>query len=132
MYRIPCIVWAKLRKSLPCNAQYDVSDENIVIIVETYPWWPAVVFEPDDPAVDADVLQRKTPQEIKKHRLHLVRFYDNKDYWLVTSPFLCLYAYMPGTIADNCDCVREWLDPSKLKMLGDDKGEYTVAKLHHN
>ncbi|KAF7794968.1 hypothetical protein EIP86_006111 [Pleurotus ostreatoroseus] len=75
----------------------------------TYPWWPAVVFEPDDPNTDVGVSKTRTPQEIKKQQLHLVRFYDNRDYWRV------IREHWPFVI------LTEWMEPEKMRMLGEDK-----------
>ena len=59
-----------------------------LVYIETWPWWPGVIFEPDDAGANPDALQKKTAAQIKKDRLHLVRFYDNVDSWCVPSPFL--------------------------------------------
>ncbi|PSR93891.1 hypothetical protein PHLCEN_2v4584 [Hermanssonia centrifuga] len=61
---------------------------------ETYPWWPAVVYEPDDPEVAPNALLEKQPSEIKSQQLHLVQFFDQRSLW-------------------------GWFEPSKLRMLGE-------------
>ncbi|KAI0351350.1 hypothetical protein OH77DRAFT_1429898 [Trametes cingulata] len=43
--------------------------------IESFPWWPAVVFEEDDPEVPESVLARAPPREPD---LELVRFYEKK------------------------------------------------------
>ncbi|KAI0364675.1 hypothetical protein BV20DRAFT_1116249 [Pilatotrama ljubarskyi] len=43
--------------------------------IESFPWWPAVVFEEDDPEVPESVVARAPPQEPD---LELVRFYEKK------------------------------------------------------
>ncbi|KAI8985649.1 hypothetical protein BD414DRAFT_578477 [Trametes punicea] len=43
--------------------------------IESFPWWPAVVFEEDDPEVPPSVLARAPPREPD---LELVRFYEKK------------------------------------------------------
>lgn len=40
-----------------------------------------MVFEPDDPLVAQEGVPMRPAASIKKDQLHLVRFYDNKDYW---------------------------------------------------
>lgn len=40
-----------------------------------------MVFEPDDQNADRKMATSRTKADIKKRKLHLVRFYDNKDYW---------------------------------------------------
>ncbi|KAH7918277.1 hypothetical protein BV22DRAFT_1123793 [Leucogyrophana mollusca] len=64
---------------------------------DTYPWWPAVVYEPDDPRVPKVVLKQ---QEIKRRTedgpLHLVQFYDKLSQW-------------------------QWFETSKLLHLGEDE-----------
>lgn len=47
---------------------------------ETFPWWPAVIFEEDDPEVPENISsQRKelSPDSV----LLLVRFFDVKQSW---------------------------------------------------
>ncbi|KAI0326259.1 hypothetical protein GY45DRAFT_1310767 [Cubamyces sp. BRFM 1775] len=43
--------------------------------IESFPWWPAVVFEPDDPEIPESVLARAPPREAD---LELVKFYEKK------------------------------------------------------
>ncbi|KAI0676134.1 hypothetical protein C8Q78DRAFT_1008227 [Trametes maxima] len=43
--------------------------------IESFPWWPAVVFEEDDPEIPESVLARAPPREAD---LALVRFYEKK------------------------------------------------------
>jgi NuA3 HAT complex component NTO1 len=44
---------------------------------DTYPWWPAVVWEPDDPKIPEDV-RKKKPQDNSRH---IVQFYDPTMSW---------------------------------------------------
>lgn len=44
---------------------------------DTYPWWPAVVWEPDDPMIPEDV-RKKRPQDNSRH---VVQFYDPTMSW---------------------------------------------------
>ncbi|KAJ8483195.1 hypothetical protein ONZ51_g4868 [Trametes cubensis] len=43
--------------------------------IESFPWWPAVVFEADDPEIPESVLARAPPREAD---LELVKFYEKK------------------------------------------------------
>lgn len=62
----------------------------------TYPWWPAVVFEPDDPEVPIAVLStRNEIAQTVDSPLHLVRFFDTGKTW-------------------------QWFELSKLRFLGED------------
>lgn len=50
--------------------------------VETYPWWPAVVYEEDDLAVSA--LIKKEKERVPRSGngpLLLVQFYDARNTW---------------------------------------------------
>ncbi|KAG2075522.1 hypothetical protein BDR04DRAFT_1091014 [Suillus decipiens] len=44
---------------------------------DTYPWWPAVVWEPDDPHIPEEV-RKKRPQDSSRH---IVQFYDPTMSW---------------------------------------------------
>lgn len=46
--------------------------------VATYPWWPAIIFEPDTEGIPERVLDSKPDTQEK---LHLVRFYDKNLSW---------------------------------------------------
>ncbi|KZT07202.1 uncharacterized protein LAESUDRAFT_698987 [Laetiporus sulphureus 93-53] len=62
----------------------------------TFPWWPAVVFEPDDITIP-DYVSR-TPPQLKEHEkgpVNLVQFYDSRKTW-------------------------QWVTLEKLKLLGED------------
>ncbi|KAJ4475028.1 bromodomain and PHD finger-containing protein 3 [Lentinula aciculospora] len=50
---------------------------------DTFPWWPAVVFEIDDPAVPAAAKKMYTnmKRRNKNLTLHFVRFYDKQHSW---------------------------------------------------
>lgn len=51
----------------------------------TYPWWPAVIFEPDDPEVPQAVLKTKNDViRTDDGPLHLVRFFDRGKTWYVS------------------------------------------------
>ncbi|THH11516.1 hypothetical protein EW146_g8014 [Bondarzewia mesenterica] len=63
---------------------------------ETYPWWAAVVFEPDDPLVPSSVLEDEARHATGPRPKHLVQFYDQGRTW-------------------------QWLDLDKLRLLGEDK-----------
>ncbi|EPQ56227.1 hypothetical protein GLOTRDRAFT_105199 [Gloeophyllum trabeum ATCC 11539] len=75
--------------------------------LDSFPWWAAVVFEPDDPGIPKAVLREK--EKVKRTMsgpLHLVRFYDSKSSW---------YATMRPRGPTN------WLELDKLRYLGEDK-----------
>ncbi|KAI0924329.1 hypothetical protein AcW1_006473 [Taiwanofungus camphoratus] len=62
---------------------------------DSYPWWPAVVFESDDPHVPKSVLHQKNDVTRTEHgSLHLVRFFDRQNSW-------------------------QWVELNRLKMLGE-------------
>ncbi|KAJ2917073.1 hypothetical protein MD484_g3339, partial [Candolleomyces efflorescens] len=66
---------------------------------ESYPWWPAVVFDPDHLDVPHDILvQFKETRSRRKMKLYIVRFYDRGSTWA-------------------------YLGREKLKMLGEDDTE---------
>ncbi|THH02990.1 hypothetical protein EW145_g6627 [Phellinidium pouzarii] len=63
---------------------------------ETYPWWPAVVYEEDDPDVPAAVLKEKKPTpRAGGGPLLLVQFWDARKTW-------------------------QWLPMDKLRLLNED------------
>ena len=52
------------------------------LFLESYPWWPAVVFEPDDPGVPSNILRGKDQvRRTGDGLLHLVRFFDKFNSW---------------------------------------------------
>ncbi|KAL5492640.1 hypothetical protein ACEPAI_4087 [Sanghuangporus weigelae] len=64
---------------------------------ETYPWWPSVVFEEDDPEVPPNVLEDKPATRAGVGPLILVRFWDTRQSW-------------------------QWLPMEKMRLLASDKG----------
>ncbi|CCM01322.1 uncharacterized protein FIBRA_03371 [Fibroporia radiculosa] len=60
----------------------------------TFPWWPAVVFEPDDHTIPPNMLPVHHRGDTRGP-IHLVRFYDSKRSW-------------------------QWVTLNKMKMLGED------------
>ncbi|OAX40317.1 hypothetical protein K503DRAFT_864713 [Rhizopogon vinicolor AM-OR11-026] len=49
---------------------------------DTYPWWPAVIWDPDDPMIPEDVRKRKpASRRGGDEMLHLVQFYDPTSSW---------------------------------------------------
>ncbi|KZT68710.1 hypothetical protein DAEQUDRAFT_692123 [Daedalea quercina L-15889] len=49
---------------------------------DTFPWWPAVVFEPDDPTVPERIKDWYFRlEEEADDPLHIVRFFDSKNTW---------------------------------------------------
>ncbi|EGN97037.1 hypothetical protein SERLA73DRAFT_58213 [Serpula lacrymans var. lacrymans S7.3] len=66
------------------------------MLEDTYPWWPAVIFEPDDIHIPRNVLkERKSARKADDSSLHLVRFFDRTSSW-------------------------QWLDVSRLLLLKED------------
>ncbi|KAH9971755.1 hypothetical protein BGW80DRAFT_1319898 [Lactifluus volemus] len=49
--------------------------------LENFPWWAAVVFEPDDPTVPQKVLKSRPTKSKSTMGHHLVRFYDSSKSW---------------------------------------------------
>ncbi|KAI6149699.1 PHD-zinc-finger like domain-containing protein [Pisolithus tinctorius] len=63
----------------------------------TYPWWPAVVYEPDDERIPKVVKkQRDTMRRTESGPLHLVQFFDKSSQW-------------------------QWAELSKLLLLGENQ-----------
>ncbi|KZP17582.1 hypothetical protein FIBSPDRAFT_1046754 [Athelia psychrophila] len=49
---------------------------------QSYPWWPAVIFEPDDITVSPNIREsRAHVRRTGSGALHLVRFFDQKNSW---------------------------------------------------
>ncbi|KAG8929874.1 nuA3 HAT complex component nto1 [Tulasnella sp. 418] len=70
--------------------------------MESYPWFPAVVFEDDDDSIPTAVLRGKQQAETNAKDevgpFNIIQFFDTTNSW-------------------------NWLPPSKIKLLGEDKGE---------
>ncbi|KAL6297851.1 PHD-zinc-finger like domain-containing protein [Sparassis latifolia] len=63
---------------------------------ESFPWWPAVVFEEDDPSIPKYVLDLKDESSQNEDKqLHVIRFYDSGNTW-------------------------QWVRLPQLRMLGED------------
>ncbi|KAH7914590.1 PHD-zinc-finger like domain-containing protein [Hygrophoropsis aurantiaca] len=64
--------------------------------LDTYPWWPAVIYDPADPLVPLSVLnQRERTRRTDDGPLYLVQFYDKASQW-------------------------SWFETNKLLLLGED------------
>ena len=49
---------------------------------ESWPWWPAVVYEADDPDIPDKILnQREKEAQSTQEPVFLVRFYDKRRNW---------------------------------------------------
>lgn len=48
---------------------------------KNFPWWAAVIFEPDDPTVPPKVLKLRPTKSKSPMGHHLVRFYDSSKSW---------------------------------------------------
>ncbi|KAH9987166.1 hypothetical protein BJV74DRAFT_774349, partial [Russula compacta] len=62
--------------------------------LENFPWWAAVIFEPDDPTVPPKVLKSRPTKSRSPRGHHLVRFYDSSKSW-------------------------QWVEPDQLLLLGE-------------
>ncbi|KAF9454408.1 hypothetical protein P691DRAFT_770607 [Macrolepiota fuliginosa MF-IS2] len=63
---------------------------------DSYPWWPGVIFEDDDPDVPRNILQGcQEAREKRKMKLHILRFFDKNQSW-------------------------QYLPVDRLKLLGED------------
>ncbi|KAH9066917.1 PHD-zinc-finger like domain-containing protein [Lactarius vividus] len=55
--------------------------EDGKMLEENFPWWAAVIFEPDDPTVPPKVLKSRPIKSKSPMGHHLVRFYDSSKSW---------------------------------------------------
>ncbi|KAF8475395.1 PHD-zinc-finger like domain-containing protein [Russula ochroleuca] len=55
--------------------------EDGKMLEENFPWWAAVIFEPDDPTVPPKVLKSRPTKSRSPVGQHLVRFYDSSKSW---------------------------------------------------
>ncbi|KAF9224082.1 hypothetical protein BS17DRAFT_780434 [Gyrodon lividus] len=63
---------------------------------DTYPWWPAVVYEPDDERIPLVVRkQRNIARKTGEGSVHLIQFFDKASQW-------------------------QWIGASRLLLLGED------------
>lgn len=52
------------------------------MVTDTFPWWPAVVFEADDVAIPKRIVDWSIRmEEDADGPLHIVRFFDSKNTW---------------------------------------------------
>ncbi|KAF8141451.1 hypothetical protein EV363DRAFT_1308129 [Boletus edulis] len=61
----------------------------------TYPWWPAVVYEPDDERIPPVVKKQHDVRRKTEGPVHLVQFFDKSSQW-------------------------QWVGPRSLLLLGED------------
>ncbi|KAI9513021.1 PHD-zinc-finger like domain-containing protein [Russula earlei] len=73
------LVWAKA--SVFCSLRLRSSHLLIPESLENFPWWAAVIFEPDDPTVPPKVLKSRPTKSRSPMGHHLVRFYDSSKSW---------------------------------------------------
>ncbi|KAG2103066.1 PHD-zinc-finger like domain-containing protein [Suillus discolor] len=82
----------------------------------TYPWWPAVVWEPDDPAIPEDV-RKKRPQDNSRH---IVQFYDPTSSWTwVTTGHMLLLGEdnaVDASLLSPTSVVQKWKTPRIKKQ----------------
>lgn len=83
---------------------------------DTYPWWPAVVWEPDDPSIPEDV-KKKKPQD---HSRHIVQFYDPTSSWTwVTTGHMLLLGEdnaVDASLLSPTSVVQKWKTPRIKKQ----------------
>lgn len=78
------VVWAKIRESLFTFCS--IPDRLNIIVSASYPWWPAVIFEEDDPELPENIyngLQRERMKPRKDDDLFVIRFFDKHMSWFV-------------------------------------------------
>ncbi|KAH0836797.1 hypothetical protein J3R83DRAFT_8562 [Lanmaoa asiatica] len=86
------LVWAKAGSSNP----FPNSTQTLTFLSDTYPWWPAVIYEPDDERIPPVVKkQRDVARRTGEGPVHLVQFFDKASQW-------------------------QWIGTSRLLMLGED------------
>ncbi|KAI9464663.1 PHD-zinc-finger like domain-containing protein [Boletus coccyginus] len=70
--------------------------QTLTLLSDTYPWWPAVVYEPDDERIPPAVKkQRDVGRRIGDGPVHLIQFFDKASQW-------------------------QWMGASRLLLLGED------------
>lgn len=83
---------------------------------DTYPWWPAVVWEPDDPKIPEDV-RRRRPQDKSRH---IVQFYDPTMSWTwVTIGNMLLLGednVVDASLLSPTSTVQKWKTPRIKKQ----------------
>lgn len=83
---------------------------------DTYPWWPAVVWEPDDPKIPEDV-RKKKPQDNSRH---IVQFYDPTMSWTwVTIGNMLLLGednVVDASLLSPTSTVQKWKTPRIKKQ----------------
>lgn len=73
-------------KSRFVNSCYYSSAPDFECFSDSYPWWPAVIFEQDDPDVPGNILKGcLDAQEKRKLKLYILRFFDKNQSWCVQS-----------------------------------------------
>lgn len=73
------------------------------VIPDSYPWWPAVIFEEDDPDVPGNILQGcREAREKRKMKLHILRFFDKNQSWYATLFFFLFHLTCPPCQGNTC------------------------------
>ncbi|KAL0068121.1 hypothetical protein AAF712_004781 [Marasmius tenuissimus] len=56
----------------------------------SYPWWPAVIWEADDPTVPVNIVElcKKEQKKRKGKTIHIIQFFDKTSSWCVARPSL--------------------------------------------
>ncbi|KAG1739043.1 hypothetical protein EDB19DRAFT_871624 [Suillus lakei] len=83
---------------------------------DTYPWWPAVIWEPDDPKIPEDV-RKKKPQDNSRH---IVQFFDPTSSWTwVTIGHMLLLGEdneVDASLLSPTSMVQKWKTPRIKKQ----------------
>ncbi|KAH9962699.1 hypothetical protein BC827DRAFT_1197683 [Russula dissimulans] len=79
---------------------------------KNFPWWAAVIFEPDDPTVPPKVLKSRPTKSRSPMGHHLVRFYDSSKSW-------CVRALVIRALPSSLDISRQWVEFDQLLLLGE-------------
>jgi NuA3 HAT complex component NTO1 len=96
---------------MPCTVVLAYFPQSI----ENFPWWAAVIFEPDDPTVPPKVLKSRPTKSRSSMGHHLVRFYDSSKSWCVRY----LFEYCPNLSG----IIRQWVELDQLLLLGENDGK---------
>lgn len=95
----------------------------INIFAASYPYWPAVIFEPDDSTLKPDLLKEYKQQLAEEKRLrtkrkiYIVQFYDTRKSWCVSFTIM-----LQSTIRSQAFRVRGIVPETEAALLAEDAG----------
>lgn len=108
------------------------------ILVASFPFWPAAIFEPEDPTIRPELLlefEQKKDEERRnrtKRKVYIVQFYDTRRTWYVRrrDVFSTLFGLVYSTIVRCRGVVSE----TDAALLAEDKGPSVCSYLvtHNN